>query len=211
MSAELEDLAPGVVRVSWPAHLQELGVQATLAEKPDDATLASADTGSKPDTATKPTPISGLGINIAPLSQDLKDKFQIGADQKGVVITDVAPGSSAADRGLKPGDVIVEVQQGEVNSPADVQKRVDQVRKRDVFTKYGPQARAVLDALLDKYQDGDAVVDIDNVRVLEIPPFNAMGTRLLLIKPFGGKAGFEQAVHELQDALYAPESHQESA
>jgi serine protease Do len=48
-----------------------------------------------------------------------------------VVITDVAPGSSAAERGLKAGDVIVEVQQGEVSSPADVQKRIDSVRKAD--------------------------------------------------------------------------------
>ena len=55
----------------------------------------------------------------------MKDKFQLGADQKGVVITDVTPNSPAAERGLKPGDVIVEVQQERVTSPADVQKRVD--------------------------------------------------------------------------------------
>jgi serine protease Do len=46
-----------------------------------------------------------------------------------VVINEVSPKSSAAERGLKPGDVIVEVQQGEVTSPADVQKKVDSVRK----------------------------------------------------------------------------------
>jgi serine protease Do len=109
---------------------KEMTLDATLAEKPDDATLASAEAGPKPDVA-KPTALDGLGLNIAPLSQDLKDKYQIGADQKGVVITDVAPGSSAAERGLKAGDVIVEVQQGEVSSPADVQKRIDSVRKAD--------------------------------------------------------------------------------
>ena len=42
----------------------------------------------------------------------------------------------------------------------------------------------------------------DNIRVLEIPPFSAMGTPLQLIKQFGSKARFEQAVHELQSALY---------
>jgi serine protease Do len=110
---------------------KEVTVQATLAEKPNDATLASADAGgAKPDT-TKPTALSGLGLSIAPISPDLKDKYQLNADQKGVVITDVAPGSSGADRGLKPGDVIVEVQQGEVGSPADVQSRIDAVRKAD--------------------------------------------------------------------------------
>ena len=83
--------------------------------------------------------------------------------------------------------------------------------KRDVFTKYGPQARAVLEALLAKYRDEGVVSDLDNVRVLEIPPFNAMGTPLQLIKPFGSRAGFEHAVHELQNALYASDTHQESA
>jgi len=109
---------------------KEVTVQTTLAERPNDVTLASADAGAKPD-ATKPTDINGLGIKVAPVSQDLKDKFQLGADQKGVVITDVAPNSAAAERGLKPGDVIMEVQQGEVGSPLDVQKRVDAARTED--------------------------------------------------------------------------------
>ena len=45
------------------------------------------------------------------------------------VVTDVSPNSPAAERGLKPGDVIVEVQQGEVTTPADVQQKVDSVKK----------------------------------------------------------------------------------
>ena len=107
-------------------------VQATLAEKPDDTALAAADQAPKQNgAATKPTSIAGLGIKIAPLSQELRDKYQIAADQKGVVITDVASGSSAAERGLKPGDVIVEVAQTAVDTPADVQKQVDGVRKSD--------------------------------------------------------------------------------
>jgi serine protease Do len=109
---------------------KETTVQATLAEKPNDAQLAALSNGEKSDT-TKPTEISGLGLKLAPLSQELKDKYQLNGDQKGVVITDVAPDSAAAAKGLKAGDVIVEVQQGEVSSPADVQKRVDSVRKEN--------------------------------------------------------------------------------
>ena len=70
-------------------------------------------------------------MKLAPITQEMKDKFSLGTDQKGVVITDVAPNSSAADRGLKAGDVIVEVQQGEVSSPADVQQKVDTVKKEN--------------------------------------------------------------------------------
>jgi len=86
--------------------------------------------------------------------------------------------------------------------PLTRRERANNVKKRDIFTKYGPQARAVLEALLVKYQDEGVVSGLDNVRVLEIPPFNSMGTPLQLIKQFGTKAKFEEAVHELQDALY---------
>ncbi|MBK5968478.1 MULTISPECIES: EcoAI/FtnUII family type I restriction enzme subunit R [Thiorhodovibrio] len=86
--------------------------------------------------------------------------------------------------------------------PLTRRERANKVAKGDVFTKYGPQARAVLEALLDKYQDEGLVGGLDNVRVLAVPPFDKMGTPLQLIKEFGTKAGFEQAVHELQAALY---------
>ena len=109
---------------------KEMTVQTVLAERPADDQLASAD-ATKPVDATKPTAISGLGLKIAPVTQDLKDKFQLQDTQKGVVITDVSPNTPAAERGLKPGDVIMEVQQGEVTSPDDVRKQVDAARKAD--------------------------------------------------------------------------------
>ena len=109
---------------------REMTVQTVLAERPADAQLASTETP-KPADTTKPTDISGLGLKVAPVSQDLKDKFQLQDGQKGVVITDVSPDTPAAEHGLKPGDVIMEVQQGEVTSPADIQKQVDAARKAD--------------------------------------------------------------------------------
>ena len=107
-------------------------MQAKLAEKPDDTQQAAATTevpAAKPPNAGRASPASGM--KLAPISQDMKDKYQLGADQKGVVVTDVSPNGPAADRGLKAGDVVVEVQQGEVGSVADVQKRVDAVRKEN--------------------------------------------------------------------------------
>jgi type I restriction enzyme R subunit len=86
--------------------------------------------------------------------------------------------------------------------PLTRRDRANNVRKRDVFTQYGPLARAVLEALLTKYQDEGMVTGLDNTRILDIPPFNAMGTPIQLIKPFGSRAGFERAVHVLQAALY---------
>ncbi|HVX63233.1 MAG TPA: type I restriction-modification enzyme R subunit C-terminal domain-containing protein, partial [Pirellulales bacterium] len=85
--------------------------------------------------------------------------------------------------------------------PLTRRERAEQVRKRDVFSKYGPQARAVLEALLQKYQD-EGVLALDDPRLLQIPPFDAMGTPLELVKQFGSRGDFERAVHELQAALY---------
>lgn len=108
---------------------QEVTLQATLAEKPDDVQQAAAPTA-KPE-ATRPTDIAGLGLKLAPISPELRDKYQLSADQKGVVVTDVDPKGPAAERGLKAGDVVVEVQQGEVSTPADVQQRIEGVRKEN--------------------------------------------------------------------------------
>ena len=80
-------------------------------------------------------------------------------------------------------------------------ERAENVRKRDVFIKYGQPARAVLDALLEKYHD-EGVLNLDDANVLKVTPFTAMGSVVQLIKAFGGKEGFEKAVHEMQNALY---------
>jgi type I restriction enzyme R subunit len=100
---------------------------------------------------------------------------------------------------LDPFDLICHVAFD--RKPLTRRERAENVKKRDVFTKYGPQARAVLDALLAKYAD-EGVLNLDDANVLRIEPFTALGTPMQLIKAFGGKDGFDQAVHELQTALY---------
>jgi type I restriction enzyme R subunit len=102
-------------------------------------------------------------------------------------------------KALDPFDLICHIAFDQ--KPLTRRERAENVKKRDVFTKYGPQARAVLDALLEKYRD-EGVLNLDDANVLKIAPFNAMGSVVQLIKAFGGKDGFEKAVHELQDALY---------
>jgi type I restriction enzyme R subunit len=109
------------------------------------------------------------------------------------------PLAEEVGRDLDPFDLICHVAFDQ--PPLTRRDRADNVRKRDVFTKYGAQARAVLEALLEKYQD-QGVLALDDPRILQISPFDAMGTPLQLIKEFGSRAGFERAVHELQSALY---------
>jgi type I restriction enzyme R subunit len=85
--------------------------------------------------------------------------------------------------------------------PLTRRERAANVRKKDVFAKYGEKARAVLEALLVKYQD-EGFTSLDDLRVLNIDPFAKMGTPLELLKPFGGREGFEEAIRDLQAALY---------
>ena len=89
--------------------------------------------------------------------------------------------------------------------PLTRRERAESVRKRNVFTKYGLQARAVLEALLQKYQD-QGVIDLGDPRILQIPPLDTMGTPVQLIKEFGTRADFMFAVKELQSALYQKEA-----
>jgi type I restriction enzyme R subunit len=110
------------------------------------------------------------------------------------------PLAEEVGKDLDPFDLICHIAFDQ--PPLTRRERAENVRKRDVFTKYGPQARAVLEALLQKYQD-HGVINLDDPRVLSIPPFDRMGTPLELIKPFGNLAGFQNAVHQLQSALYA--------
>ena len=85
--------------------------------------------------------------------------------------------------------------------PLTRRERAENVKKRDVFTKYGGQARAVLGALLDKYAD-EGILNIDDANVLRIPPLDSLGTPVELVRAFGGKPDFDRAVHDLQFALY---------
>lgn len=80
-------------------------------------------------------------------------------------------------------------------------ERAENVKRLNVLSKYGDQARAVLDVLLAKYAD-EGFLNIDDITVLRISPFNELGTPVQLIGAFGGKDGFSEAVHELQSAIY---------
>ena len=116
--------------------------------------------------------------------------------EEGLVL-DVIVGEVNKD--LDPFDLICHVAFDA--KPLTRRERAQNVRKRDVFGKYGDQARMVLNALLAKYAD-EGLLDLGDAAVLRIPPLNELGTPVQLIKAFGGKAQFVAAVNDLQEALY---------
>jgi len=89
--------------------------------------------------------------------------------------------------------------------PMSRKERADNVRKRNYFTKYEGAARQVLEALLDKYAD-TGITTIEDTKVLQLSPFTEMGTALELVRAFGSKKGYEQAVRELEGHLYTDEA-----
>ena len=87
--------------------------------------------------------------------------------------------------------------------PLTRRERANNVRKRNYFAKYGEQAQAVLNALLDKYADA-GVSDLENMDVLKVEPISSFGNPVYIVnRIFKGKKDFEQAVRELEAALYA--------
>ncbi len=85
--------------------------------------------------------------------------------------------------------------------PLTRKERANNVKKRNYFGKYTGKAREVLEALLDKYAE-NGILDFERANILEIPPFNQIGKPTKIIRLFGGPAGFEKAIKELEEQIY---------
>ena len=85
--------------------------------------------------------------------------------------------------------------------PLTRQERAKNVKKRNAFTKYGDQARRILETLLDKYAD-EGIENIESMDVLKIKPFDALGSPTEILRYFGGKENYLRAVKELENEIY---------
>ena len=104
-------------------------------------------------------------------------------------------------RDLDPFDLLLHVAYNQ--PPLTRRERAQRVKKRNVFTQYGPVARQVLETLLDKYADeGITTIEADNV--LSVPPFTDLGRPAELVKSFGGRPQYLDALRTLERELYAP-------
>lgn len=131
------------VRVWRDGGEVKLTVRLGELEKVDQASLTTR--GSRKDTAETPSrEVDALGLALSPITPELTAKYKIEEDMKGVVITDVVKESDAAERRLRPGDIIVEVGQEPVSTPAEVADQVEKAREK---------GRKVVLLLVDK--DGD--------------------------------------------------------
>ncbi|HMA16350.1 MAG: DegQ family serine endoprotease [Bacteroidota bacterium] len=104
----------------------EKKVRVTVGELEEEQVAAAAPTETPPDA--RPQDMQSLGLALGTITPELRSRFTLDEGAKGVVITEVKEGSAAAEKGLKAGDVIVEVDQEEVSTPADVVEKVEKAK-----------------------------------------------------------------------------------
>lgn len=102
---------------------------------------------------------------------------------------------------LDPFDVILHIV---YDKPALTRReRVNNVKKRNYFTKYGEKAQAILDLILTKYCDS-GLEDLENVDILKLDPIKQFGTQIYIInRIFGGIENYQNAIREMKNCLYA--------
>lgn len=104
---------------------KEVTKSVTLGRLEDGEKLVNADKGEP----AKPEVNSALGLDLSSITDEVRRRFNIKDSVKGVVITKIDPDSAAAEKPIRPGDVVVEVGQEVVSSPADVTRRVEALKK----------------------------------------------------------------------------------
>jgi type I restriction enzyme R subunit len=115
---------------------------------------------------------------------------------KGVFFDELA---AQLGRDFDPFDLICHVAFDQ--PPLTRRERAEKVKKRNVFGKYGEKARAVLEALLQKYSDS-GITSVENLEILKVAPLVAFGTPHEIVKIFGGKPAYLAAIRDLEFALY---------
>ena len=129
-----------------------------------------------------------------------------GSDRKEAIIAELVEQGvmvealyEAVDKQVDLFDLICHVAYDQ--PPMTRKERANNVKKRNYFTKYGEQARKVLEALLDKYAD-QGIENIENIQILTVPPINEFGSVTEIIKAFGSREAYEKAIKELENELY---------
>jgi len=129
-------------------------------------------------------------------STDRKEAIISELQEQGVLI---GPLMEAVEKNLDLFDLICHIAYDQ--PPLTRKERADNVKKRNYFTKYGEQSRKVLEALLDKYAD-EGIENIESIEVLRIKPFDKFGSPIEIIRQFGSKEKYFEAIKELEFELY---------
>ena len=117
------------VKVTVWRKRKEHAFDVVVGELKDEEQQAALTPGKQPAPSEPPGTVKTLGLSIANLTPELKERFSLAEDSAGVVVVDVAPDSAASEKGMRAGDVIVEVAQEEVKNPAEISTKIDEAKK----------------------------------------------------------------------------------
>jgi len=130
-------VAETAIEKSVPVEVWRKGKAQTLQVKvgeleaaEESGLLANAPEEPEKPKANGPKPTEALGLKLTGITPELRQQFELKPDQKGVVVTEVANGTPASEKGVRPGDVIIEVGQEEVKAPGDVAAKVQKAREQ---------------------------------------------------------------------------------
>ncbi|MAO56795.1 MAG: serine protease [Rhodospirillaceae bacterium] len=107
---------------------KKLDLKIKVGELQDDNPQVAARTDEGAGAGAEPKVLEDLGLTLSAITGETAQKFKLDADAKGVLVTDVLGAGPAAEKGVRPGDLIVEVGQEEVASPDDVARKVKEAR-----------------------------------------------------------------------------------
>ncbi|MBE2226854.1 MAG: DEAD/DEAH box helicase family protein [Ignavibacteria bacterium] len=85
--------------------------------------------------------------------------------------------------------------------PLTRKERANNVKKRNYFSKFSETCKKVMETLLDKYSD-EGIMNLESMDILRVHPLTDYGSPIEIIKEFGGKENYLQAVKELEIQLY---------
>ena len=101
-------------------------VQVTVAEWPGDEGQAAGPPSQAPKVAQGDS--ANLGLQLSELTSELRQRYDVPDDQEGVLVTGVAPWSTADERGVRAGDLVLKVQMADVRAPQDIIARLQDLR-----------------------------------------------------------------------------------
>jgi serine protease Do len=117
-----------VVKVTVWRKRKEVTLDVKVGELKEEAQQASLPSKEKPSGAP-PETVKALGLSLANLTPDLRDRYGLADDASGVVITDIDAGGPSADKGMRAGDVVVEVAQDSVKTTAQILAKIEEAKK----------------------------------------------------------------------------------
>jgi serine protease Do len=100
-----------------------------VGELKEDQQQAALTPNKQAPPAEPPGTVKTLGLSLASLTPELRERFSLSQDAAGVVVIDVANNSAASEKGMRAGDVVVEVAQEEVKTPAQITQKIDDAKK----------------------------------------------------------------------------------